>query len=153
MQVEADLQSPNTPEASAFLGHFGRPCPCTCVGADKGSLSLRARQGRPDSSACNSNGPLPCLAAQHCRRCIHVDVDAVSNLCFGVQIVRITVTIDDELFEKALEMADPNMGRAEIFREAFKSFIQVQAAKRLIALGGSARDIKPVRRRREEPSR
>ena len=64
--------------------------------------------------------------------------------------MRITVTIDDELFNKALEMADPNMGRAEIFREAFKSFIQVQAARRLIALGGSARDIKQVRRRREK---
>jgi len=50
-------------------------------------------------------------------------------------------------------MADPNMGRTEIFREVFKSFIQVQAAKRLIALGGSTRGIKPVRRRREEPYR
>lgn len=62
--------------------------------------------------------------------------------------MRITVTIDDELFDKALEMADPKMGRTEIFREAFKAFIQVQAAKRLIALGGSDREMKPVRRRR-----
>ena len=65
--------------------------------------------------------------------------------------MRTTVTIDDELFDKALEMADPNMDRSEIFREVFKSFIQVQAAKRLIALGGSTPDMKPVRRRREEP--
>lgn len=67
--------------------------------------------------------------------------------------MRITVTIDDELFNKAMEMADPNMGRKKVFREVFKSFIQVQAAKRLIALGGSARDMKRVRRRREEPDR
>ncbi|MDL9998327.1 type II toxin-antitoxin system VapB family antitoxin [Variovorax sp. J22P240] len=67
--------------------------------------------------------------------------------------MRITVTIDDELFNKAVKMADPSMGRTELFREVFKSFIQVQAAKRLIALGGSARDTKPVRRRRDEPDR
>ena len=48
--------------------------------------------------------------------------------------MRTTVTIDDELFDKALEMADPNMDRADIFREVFKTFIRVQAAKRLIAL-------------------
>lgn len=64
--------------------------------------------------------------------------------------MRTTVTIDDELFDKALEMADPNMDRSEIFREVFKTFIQVQAAKRLIALGGSTPDMKPVRRGREE---
>jgi len=66
--------------------------------------------------------------------------------------MRTTVTIDDELFNKALEMADPNMDRSEIFREVFKSFIQMQAARRLIALGGSTPDMEPVRRRREEPT-
>lgn len=67
--------------------------------------------------------------------------------------MRTTVTIDDELFDKALEMADPNMDRADIFREVFKTFIRVQAAKRLIALGGSTPDMQPVQRRREEPAR
>jgi metal-responsive CopG/Arc/MetJ family transcriptional regulator len=66
--------------------------------------------------------------------------------------MRTTVTIDDELFNKALEMADPNMDRSDIFREVFKTFVQVQAAKRLIALGGSTPEMKPVRRRREEPA-
>ncbi|RZM03015.1 MAG: type II toxin-antitoxin system VapB family antitoxin [Variovorax sp.] len=67
--------------------------------------------------------------------------------------MRTTVTIDDELFDKALEMADPDMDRADIFREVFKTFIRVQAAKRLIALGGSTPDMKPVRRHREESAR
>ncbi len=67
--------------------------------------------------------------------------------------MRTTVTIDDELFDKALEMADPNMDRADIFREVFKTFIRVQAAKRLIALGGSTPDMQLVQRRREEPAR
>ena len=32
--------------------------------------------------------------------------------------MRTTVTIDDALYEKALEVADPQMDRADIFREA-----------------------------------
>ena len=34
--------------------------------------------------------------------------------------MRTTVTVDDALYEKALEMADPDMDRAYIFREAMK---------------------------------
>lgn len=63
--------------------------------------------------------------------------------------MRTTVTIDDALYEKALEMADPNMDKAEIFREAFKTFVRVQAAKRLAALGGATPEIQDVPRRRE----
>jgi Arc/MetJ family transcription regulator len=51
--------------------------------------------------------------------------------------MRTTVTIDDALYEKALEVADPQMDRADIFREAMKTFVRVQAAKRLAALGGT----------------
>jgi len=65
--------------------------------------------------------------------------------------VSTTITIDDKLFDKAMEMADPNMDRTDIVREVFKSFIQMQAAKRLIALGGSTPEMKPVRRRRSRP--
>jgi Arc/MetJ family transcription regulator len=64
--------------------------------------------------------------------------------------MRTTVTIDDALFEKALEVADPDMDKADIFREAFKTFVRVQAAKRLAALGGSIPKMKDVPRRREE---
>lgn len=64
--------------------------------------------------------------------------------------MRTTVTIDDALFEKALEVADPDMDKADIFREAFKTFVRVQAAKRLAALGGSMPKMKDVPRRREE---
>jgi len=63
--------------------------------------------------------------------------------------MRTTVTIDDALYEKALEMADPNMDKAEIFREAIKTFVRVQAAKRLAALGGTMPEIQDVPRRRE----
>jgi Arc/MetJ family transcription regulator len=65
--------------------------------------------------------------------------------------MRTTVTIDDALYEKALEVADPDMDKSDIFREAIKTFVRVQAAKRLAALGGTAPDMQDVSRRRSEP--
>lgn len=65
--------------------------------------------------------------------------------------MRTTVTLDDALYEKALEMADTNMDKSDIFREAIKTFVRVQAAKRLAALGGTMPEIRDVPRRREKP--
>ncbi|KON82345.2 type II toxin-antitoxin system VapB family antitoxin [Azoarcus sp. PA01] len=66
--------------------------------------------------------------------------------------MRTTVTIDDDLYEKALEVADPAMDRADLFREAMKTFVRVQAAKRLAALGGTVPEMQDVPRRRGESS-
>lgn len=60
--------------------------------------------------------------------------------------MRTTVTIDDELYAKALDMADPDMDKADLFREAIKTFVRVQAAKRLAALGGAAPDMADISR-------
>jgi Arc/MetJ family transcription regulator len=65
--------------------------------------------------------------------------------------MRTTVTIDDALYEKALEVADASMDKSDIFREAFKTFVRVQAAKRLAALSGTTPEMTDVPRRREEP--
>lgn len=65
--------------------------------------------------------------------------------------MRTTVTIEDSLYEKALEMADPDMDKAEIFREAIRTFVRVQAGKRLAALGGAMPKIEDIPRRRGEP--
>lgn len=43
--------------------------------------------------------------------------------------MRTTVTIEDSLYAKALEVADPGMDKADLFREAISTFIRVQAAK------------------------
>ena len=64
--------------------------------------------------------------------------------------MRTTVTIDDSLYAKALEVADPDMEKSELFREAIKTFVRVQAAKRLVALGGSVPDMQNIPRNREE---
>jgi Arc/MetJ family transcription regulator len=62
--------------------------------------------------------------------------------------MRTTITIDDELFRQALEVADPGMDKAEIVREAMRVFVRVQSGKRLAALGGAAPKMQDIPRRR-----
>ncbi|MDP2241603.1 MAG: type II toxin-antitoxin system VapB family antitoxin [Burkholderiales bacterium] len=62
--------------------------------------------------------------------------------------MRTTVTIDDELYQRALDVADPGMDKSDLFREAMKVFVRVQAGKRLAALGGKATLMKDIPRRR-----
>jgi hypothetical protein len=62
--------------------------------------------------------------------------------------MRTTVTIDDALYERAIEVAEPMMDKADLFREAIKTFVRVQAAKRLAALGGATPDMPDVTRQR-----
>jgi hypothetical protein len=64
--------------------------------------------------------------------------------------VRTTLTIDDQLFAKAVLLAEPGIEKAELIRECVKAFIQRQTARRLAALGGQAPDVTLVPRRREE---
>lgn len=65
--------------------------------------------------------------------------------------MRTMVTIDDELYEQALEMAEPGMDKSELFRVAIETFVRVQAAKRLAALGTAQPDMQEVPRRRSRP--
>ncbi|WP_176646602.1 type II toxin-antitoxin system VapB family antitoxin [Duganella sp. SG902] len=67
--------------------------------------------------------------------------------------MRTTVTIDDELYQKALEVADPSMDKADLFREAVKTFVRVRAAQRLAALGGAASGMNDIPRERNEAAR
>ena len=66
--------------------------------------------------------------------------------------MRTTVTIDDSLYQKALDVADPDMNKTDLFREAISTFVRVQAAKRLAALGGTAPQMEDIPRRKSEPS-
>jgi Arc/MetJ family transcription regulator len=62
--------------------------------------------------------------------------------------MRTTITIDDELYQSAVDAADPGMDKADLVREAIKVFVRVQAGKRLTALGGKAPTMKDIPRRR-----
>jgi hypothetical protein len=67
--------------------------------------------------------------------------------------MKTTVTIDDELYSKALEVAEASMDKADLFQEALKAFICVQTAKRIAALGGAMPEMQDVPRRRPTSSR
>lgn len=62
--------------------------------------------------------------------------------------MRTIVTIDDDLYQSGLELADPSMDKADLFREAISVFIRVQIAKRLAALGGKVPQMKNIPRRK-----
>jgi hypothetical protein len=62
--------------------------------------------------------------------------------------MRTTVTIDDALYKLGLELADPGMDKADLFREAINVFVRVQIGKRLAALGGKAPQMKNTPRRK-----
>ncbi len=64
--------------------------------------------------------------------------------------MRTTITIDDALYQQALEMAGADIAKSEIFREAMKTYVRVQAAKRLAALGAAAPAMEDVVRSRPE---
>lgn len=66
--------------------------------------------------------------------------------------MRTTLTIDDELFSRAVALAQPGMEKSELIRECVKAYIQRQTARRLADLGGMAPEIELAPRRREEPA-
>lgn len=54
--------------------------------------------------------------------------------------MRTTLTIDDQLFAKAMSLAQPQMEKSKLIRECVKAFIQPQSTRRLAALGGQVPD-------------
>ena len=71
--------------------------------------------------------------------------------CLTLEVaMRTTLTIDDELFARAVALADPGTEKSELLKECVRAFIQRQAARRLAALGGQVPDISLVPRRQEE---
>jgi metal-responsive CopG/Arc/MetJ family transcriptional regulator len=63
--------------------------------------------------------------------------------------MRATVSLDDDLLNTAHEYTGLTE-RAELIREALKSLIAREAGRRLLALAGTAPNIKKVRRLRVE---
>lgn len=55
--------------------------------------------------------------------------------------MRTSLTIDDELFSKAMALAEPGIEKSELLRECVKAFIQRQTARRLAAMGGKIPEI------------
>lgn len=62
-----------------------------------------------------------------------------------------TLTIDDELLAKAMQLAGA-VDRATVVSEGLKALIERESARRLARLGGTQPQIEPAPRRREETS-
>lgn len=61
--------------------------------------------------------------------------------------MRTTITIDDDLLEKAASLTRIEERRA-LIREALRALIERESALRLARLGGSQPDLEPTPRRR-----
>jgi len=61
--------------------------------------------------------------------------------------MRTTIALDDDLVEKAKKLTSINENAA-LVREALKSLIERESARRLAALGGQDRNAKTTPRRR-----
>jgi len=66
--------------------------------------------------------------------------------------MRTTVALDDDLVEKAQEFTGIKE-KSALLRVALEALLQREAARRLIALGGSAPDLVAPPRRRTSPAR
>ena len=60
--------------------------------------------------------------------------------------MRTTVSIEDELFDQAAQFCEPNSDKASVIREAMQTFVRVNAAKRLAALGSNQPEMEDIPR-------
>lgn len=65
--------------------------------------------------------------------------------------MRTTLNIDDELLERAASLTGIDEKTA-LVHAGLQALIARESARRLAALGGSQKDLEPIRRRRAEPS-
>ena len=64
--------------------------------------------------------------------------------------MRTTVTIDDDLFEKAAYLTGATE-KSAVIRAGLKALIERESARRLALLGGSERQLETISRRQSEP--
>lgn len=63
--------------------------------------------------------------------------------------MRTTVSLDDELVQRAQEYTGVQE-KSALLREALQALVEREAARRLAAMGGASRKLKPIPRRRGE---
>jgi Arc/MetJ family transcription regulator len=64
--------------------------------------------------------------------------------------MRTTLNIDDDLLEKAAKLTGTTEKTA-LVRRGLEALIAMESSRRLAALGGTEKKIKPIRRRRPPP--
>ena len=68
---------------------------------------------------------------------VRYEVGLARTEFLGDTAVRFTLNIDDDLYKKAQEMAEPGLSKSDLFREAFLAYVRVKTAQRLHARGGT----------------
>ncbi|MBN3731077.1 type II toxin-antitoxin system VapB family antitoxin [Burkholderia sp. Tr-20390] len=63
----------------------------------------------------------------------------------------LNVTIDGDLFAKAVQTAGPGVNEADVLQEVINTLVRVEAARRLAALGGTLSGMADIPWRRPEP--
>ena len=66
--------------------------------------------------------------------------------------MRMTVTIDDELYAKAVELTGVRE-KSALLREGLEALIERESARRLAKLGGSEPELERIPRRRSAPGK
>lgn len=61
-----------------------------------------------------------------------------------------TTILTCSVYERALAVADPSMDKADLFREAIKTYVRVLSARRLAALGATQSDVPDIPRARAD---
>ncbi|HEY1711161.1 MAG TPA: type II toxin-antitoxin system VapB family antitoxin [Rhizomicrobium sp.] len=61
--------------------------------------------------------------------------------------MRTTITIDDELMDRALAYSDVKE-KSALIEAALKAFVELEASRRLALLGGTQKKLRPIPRRR-----
>jgi Arc/MetJ family transcription regulator len=75
--------------------------------------------------------------------------DAILDVLDGGIGVRTTIALDDELVAKAQAFTGLQE-KSALVREALKALIERESARRLVRLGGTEPDLKPVPRRQTD---
>jgi Arc/MetJ family transcription regulator len=75
--------------------------------------------------------------------------DAILDVLDGGTSVRTTIALDDELVAKAQAFTGLQE-KSALVREALKALIERESARRLVRLGGTEPDLKPVPRRQTD---
>ncbi|WP_172117337.1 type II toxin-antitoxin system VapB family antitoxin [Halomonas hibernica] len=66
--------------------------------------------------------------------------------------MKITVTVDDDLYTQALELSEPGLDKpSDIVQAALQTYVRVTAARRIAKAGGNAPSMSDIPRRRGEP--
>ena len=66
--------------------------------------------------------------------------------------MKITVTVDDDLYTQALELSEPGLDKpSDIVQAALQTYVRVKAARRLAEVGGNVPSMSDIPRRRGEP--